>query len=74
MNRRDKQPKNLKINQLKPLPIFNEVGKALTSILDVDEVIKTIVDTIREMVNPQQWSLLLLDEYSNQLYFKIIVE
>ena len=73
MNRRDKQPKNLKINQLKPLPIFNEVGKALTSILDVDEVIKTIVDTIREMVNPQQWSLLLLDEYSNQLYFKIIV-
>ena len=73
MSKPVKNSVGLKSNPLEPLTIFNEVGKALTSSLDVEEVIKTMVDTIRDMVNAEQWSLLLVDEYSNQLYFKIIV-
>jgi diguanylate cyclase (GGDEF)-like protein len=47
------------------------VGKALTSTLKLDEVLKTIMDKIHEFLHPDTWSLLLLDESTHELYFEI---
>ncbi len=53
--------------------IFNEIGKTLTSSLTINEVLEKILGKIAEYFNPENWSLLLLDEEKNELYFKIVV-
>jgi diguanylate cyclase (GGDEF)-like protein len=55
------------------LRIFNEIGKTLTSTLDIREVLAIIMEKISELMKPHNWSLLLVDEESNELYFEIAV-
>jgi len=55
------------------LRIFNEIGKALTSTLDIREVLAIIMQKISELMKPHNWSLLLLDEETNELYFEVAV-
>ena len=42
--------------------VFQELGKALTSSLQLDQVLRTIMEKIDEFLRPDNWSLLLLDE------------
>jgi len=53
--------------------IYNQIGKALTSSLDSREILQKIMDTIADYFRPSNWSLLLLDESTNELYFEIVV-
>jgi len=53
--------------------IFNEIGKTLTSSLTINEVLEKILGKVAEFFNPENWSLLLLDEEKNELYFEIVV-
>ncbi len=53
--------------------IYNKIGKALTSSLDIREVLQKIMQTIADYFRPDNWSLLLLDEKTNELYFEIVV-
>ncbi|HLA47773.1 MAG TPA: hypothetical protein VJ084_00920, partial [Nitrospinota bacterium] len=55
------------------LTALNEVGKALTSSLDVDEILNIVMDKIGKLLSPQNWSLLLLDEKKNELKFELVV-
>lgn len=48
-----------------------ELGKALTSELQLDAVLHTIMDKINEELRPHTWSLLLLDQVEEELYFQI---
>lgn len=57
----------------KQLSILNEIGKTLTSSLTLKEVLKKIFYKVAEVFNPENWSLLLLDEEKNELYFEIAV-
>ena len=50
---------------------FHELGKALTSSLQLDQVLRTIMEKIDEFLRPDTWSLLLVDEVKNELYFEI---
>ncbi len=52
---------------------FNEIGKALTSSLDLKEVLGIVMDKISELLQPKNWSLLLLDEERGDLRFEIVV-
>jgi diguanylate cyclase (GGDEF)-like protein len=52
------------------LRLLSEVIRTANSYLDPDAVINFIMERIRHLVECQAWSLLLLDEDSNQLYFK----
>lgn len=52
---------------------FNEIGKALTSSLDLREVLNIVMDKISELLHPKNWSLLLLNEESRELRFEIVV-
>src|SRR5260370_29781416 len=49
--------------------VFQELGKALTSSLQLDQVLRTIMEKIDEFLRPDNWSLLLLDEAKQELYF-----
>src|SRR6185369_8185062 len=55
------------------LNIFHDVAKALTSSLDLDSILQTIMEKMAEYFQPDTWSLLMVDEEHNELYFAIAV-
>jgi diguanylate cyclase (GGDEF)-like protein len=55
------------------IAVFQELGKALTSSLQLDQVLRTIMEKIDEFLRPENWSLLLLDEGKQELYFELAV-
>src|SRR6202161_3235384 len=55
------------------LTIFHDVAKALTSSLDLDSILQTIMDKMAEYFRPDTWSLLMVDEGRDELYFAIAV-
>jgi diguanylate cyclase (GGDEF)-like protein len=59
--------------QVERLSLFHEVGKAVASTLDLQKVLETIMEKISDFLQPDTWSLLMLDEKSNELYHEIAV-
>lgn len=59
--------------RVRQLASFSELGKALTSSLDLKEVLNIVMEKVSEMLQPKNWSLLLIDEEKNDLYFEIVV-
>jgi diguanylate cyclase (GGDEF)-like protein len=55
------------------LNIFHDVAKALTSSLDLDTVLQTIMEKTAAYFEPATWSLLMLDETSEEFYYAAIV-
>ena len=55
------------------LAVFHSIGKALTSTLNLSEVLSIIMEQISALFNPSHWSLLLHDEDRRQLRFEIVV-
>src|SRR5436305_14730018 len=55
------------------LNIFHDVAKALTSSLALDSILQTIMEKMAEYFRPDTWSLLMVDEGPNELYFAIAV-
>ena len=55
------------------LTIFHDVAKALTSSLDLDSILQTIMEKMAEYFRPDTWSLLMVDEEHSELYFAIAV-
>ncbi len=62
-----------RIRHLEEISIFHDVAKALTSSLDLDAVLQTVMDNIAKFFKPDTWSLLLVDEQKEELYFAIAV-
>src|ERR1700727_1008032 len=59
--------------QSQELTIFHDVAKALTSSLDLDSILQTIMEKMGEYFRPDTWSLLMVDEERNELYFAVAV-
>src|ERR1700737_3232736 len=55
------------------IAVFHELGKALTYSLQLDQVLRTIMEKIDEFLRPDTWSLLLVDEAKQELYFELAV-
>jgi diguanylate cyclase (GGDEF)-like protein len=53
--------------------IFHDVAKALTSSLNLDSILQTIMEKMAEYFRPDTWSLLMVDEAKEELYFAIAV-
>lgn len=71
-----KMPDSLTIErrrQLQELAIFHDVAKALTSSLNLNAVLQTIMEKVAEYFRPDTWSLLMVDEQKYELYFAIAV-
>ena len=59
--------------QVERLSLFHEVGKALFSTLDLQKILQTIMEKISDLLQPDTWSLLMLDEDTQELYFEIAI-
>jgi diguanylate cyclase (GGDEF)-like protein len=60
-------------SQAREVTVLHELGKALTSSLELDQVLRTIMEKIEEFLRPDTWSLLLVDDVRQELYFEIAV-
>jgi len=59
--------------QIERLSLFHEVGKALASTLDLQKILQTVMEKISDFLQPDTWSLLMLDEATQELYFEIAI-
>lgn len=59
--------------QVQEVNIFHDVAKALTSSLNLDSILQTIMEKVAEYFRPDTWSLLMVDEAKDELYFAIAV-
>ncbi|MFQ5586765.1 MAG: diguanylate cyclase [Thermodesulfobacteriota bacterium] len=59
--------------RVQQLNTFNEIGKALTSTLDLKEVLNIVMEKISETLTSKNWSLLMIDEEKDELHFEIVV-
>jgi diguanylate cyclase (GGDEF)-like protein len=59
--------------QVQELSVFHDVAKALTSSLNLDSVLQTIMQKMAEYFRPDTWSLLMVDDTTDELYFAIAV-
>jgi len=62
-----------RMRHLQELAIFHDVAKALTSSLNLDSILQTIMAKVAEYFRPDTWSLLMVDEAADELYFAIAV-
>ena len=58
---------------LHKLSTFSELGKALTSSLNIDEILNVVVEKVQALLEPKNWSLLLIDPETEQLTFRVVV-
>lgn len=54
-----------------PIALLKEISTWVSSILDLDELLELIIDTATRITNAKASSLLLLDEKTRKLYFKV---
>jgi diguanylate cyclase (GGDEF)-like protein len=59
--------------QVERLSLFHDVGKSLASTLDLQKILQAIMEKISDFFQPDTWSLLMVDEKTNDLYFEIAI-
>jgi PAS domain S-box-containing protein len=59
--------------RLRQLSLVSEVGQTITSTLDMETVLELIMTKAVEILNAEAGSLLLLDERSGELVFRVVV-
>lgn len=59
--------------KIKALETLSELGKAITSSMQPQEVLRVILKKTSDLLHPTVWSLMLLDETSNQLKYEILI-
>jgi diguanylate cyclase (GGDEF)-like protein len=66
-----RQLESIDSRQLESLRVFHEVASALTSNLELDSLLRTIMAQMEDFFGPEQWSLLLLDEEQQELRYTL---
>jgi diguanylate cyclase (GGDEF)-like protein len=56
---------------LDDLMVFHQLARSLNSSLDLDTILRTILDQMERTVDADMWTLLMLDESSLELYYAI---
>lgn len=56
--------------RLKSLEALQQIGRQVTSILDLDSVLSAVVDAAVDLTGAEEGSLLLVDEASGELYMR----
>ena len=59
--------------QMDHLRVFHDVARALTSSLELEEILGTIMDKMAKFFGPERWSFLMVDDASGELYYAIAV-
>jgi len=59
--------------QMDHLRVFHDVARALTSSLELEEILGAIMDKMAQFFGPERWSMLMVDDVTNELYYAIAV-
>jgi diguanylate cyclase (GGDEF)-like protein len=59
--------------QMDHLRVFHDVARALTSSLELEEILGAIMNKMAQFFGPERWSMLMVDDKSNELYYAIAV-
>jgi diguanylate cyclase (GGDEF)-like protein len=59
--------------QMDHLRVFHDVARALTSSLELEEILGAIMDKMAQFFGPERWSMLMVDDKCNELYYAIAV-
>jgi diguanylate cyclase (GGDEF)-like protein len=59
--------------QMDHLQMFHKVARALTQTLELEDILRIIMDQMAQFFGPQQWSMLMVDEKARELYYAIAV-
>jgi diguanylate cyclase (GGDEF)-like protein len=57
---------------LDDLLIFHQVARSLTSSFDLDTILRTIIEHMERFIDAELWTLLMLDEERQELYYAIV--
>ena len=55
------------------LRVFHDVARSLTSSLELEEILGAIMNKMAQFFGPERWSLLMVDDAANDLYYAIAV-
>jgi diguanylate cyclase (GGDEF)-like protein len=56
---------------LEDLLVFHQLARSLTSSFDLDTILRTILEQMERMIEAELWTLLMLDETRNELYYAL---
>jgi diguanylate cyclase (GGDEF)-like protein len=56
---------------LEDLLVFHRLARSLTSSFDLDTILRTILDHMERLIDAELWTLLMLDEKTQELYYAI---
>jgi diguanylate cyclase (GGDEF)-like protein len=56
---------------LEDLLVFHQVTRSLTSSFDLDTILRTIMEHMERYIEAEMWTLLMLDEERQELYYAI---
>ncbi|HUN85809.1 MAG TPA: sensor domain-containing diguanylate cyclase [Terracidiphilus sp.] len=56
---------------LDDLLVFHQLARSLTSSFDLDSILRTIIDHMERFIEADLWTLLMLDEDRQELYYAI---
>jgi diguanylate cyclase (GGDEF)-like protein len=59
--------------QMDHLRVFHDVARALTSSLELEEILSAIMNKMAQFFSPERWSMLMVDEAANELYYVIAI-
>jgi diguanylate cyclase (GGDEF)-like protein len=57
--------------QMNHLTVFHDVARALTQTLELEDILLVIMDKMTGFFAPERWSMLMVDERGEQLYYPI---
>lgn len=67
------QLKNMKFSTVSTIEAFSEIGKTLTSTLEIEEVFRVILQKISHLFSPSSWSLSLFNVATQELRYEILI-
>jgi diguanylate cyclase (GGDEF)-like protein len=59
--------------QMDHLRVFHEVARALTQTLELEEILLIIMQKMAQFFGPERWSMLMVDDDAEELYYAIAV-
>jgi diguanylate cyclase (GGDEF)-like protein len=59
--------------QMDHLRVFHDVARTLTTSLELEEILRAIMEKMANFFGPERWSLLMIDTAAKDLYYAIAV-
>ena len=71
--REKRQFEVIESRQMDHLRVFHDVARALTSALELEQILGTIMHKMAQFFGPERWSLLMVDDQTQELYYAIAI-